>query len=213
MRRVAVALMAKAPTAGAVKTRLTPSLTAADAAHLYRCFLIDKIEQVRALKDTHPVVAYTPLEASGVFKGLAGSTCYRVAWAGSRVRGRDRLTTWDGSLELSAGRIVDAVPFAMENPEKGIVERTDSRLRWISDTTGDDDGVDLTLAAPASAVLRFRPPNSLSITSTPHRRGAGAMLTGSVSLRRTVRRPGRARSTGASDNLPNSLAPGSLAFP
>jgi hypothetical protein len=74
------------------------------------------------------------------------------------VRGRDRLTTWDGHVELSAGRIVDAVTFAMENPEKGIAERTASRLRWVSNTTGDDDGVDLTLDAPADALLRFRTP-------------------------------------------------------
>jgi hypothetical protein len=87
-----------------------------------------------------------------------GSRRYRIAWAGSRVRGRDRLTTWDGHLDLSAGRIVDAVAFAMENPEKGIAEQTESRVRWVSNTTGDDDGVDLTLDAPADAVIRFRTP-------------------------------------------------------
>src|SRR5207249_4366611 len=43
-------------------------------------------------------------------------------------------------------------------PEKGIVERADSRVRWVSNTTGDDDGVDLTLDAPAGAILRFRTP-------------------------------------------------------
>jgi len=71
VKRVAVAIMAKAPTAGAVKTRLTPPLTAAGAAELYRCFLLDKIEQVRALEDTHAVVAYTPADASRVFEELA----------------------------------------------------------------------------------------------------------------------------------------------
>lgn len=71
MSRVAVAIMAKAPVAGAVKTRLTPPLTAADAAGLYRCFLLDKVEQVRALQDAHGVVAYTPPEARGTFEDLA----------------------------------------------------------------------------------------------------------------------------------------------
>jgi hypothetical protein len=118
------------------------------------------------------VVGTGPLERVDVFRGLEiihslspydrtsveGSNRYRIAWAGSRVRGRDRLTRWDGSLELSAGRIVDAAPFAMENPEKGIVERTGSRVTWISNTTGDDDGVDLVLDAPADAALRFRTP-------------------------------------------------------
>lgn len=71
MMPVAVAIMAKAPTAGAVKTRLIPPLTASEAAHLYRCFLLDKIEQVRALKDAHATIAYTPVEAREVFETLA----------------------------------------------------------------------------------------------------------------------------------------------
>lgn len=71
MRPVAVAIMARAPAAGAVKTRLTPPLTATDAAHLYRSFLLDKIEQVRTLRDAHAVVAYTPAEAGPTFEALA----------------------------------------------------------------------------------------------------------------------------------------------
>lgn len=71
MRRVAVAIMARAPTAGAVKTRLMPPLTAADAASLYRSFLLDKIQQVRTLRDAHTVVAYTPVEAGPMFEALA----------------------------------------------------------------------------------------------------------------------------------------------
>jgi hypothetical protein len=118
------------------------------------------------------VVGTGPIERVDVFRGLEivrtvspyapacfeGSPRYRIAWAGSRVRGRDRLTTWDGHLELSEGRIVDAVTFAMENPEKGIVERTDARVRFVSNTTGDDDGIDVTVDAPAGAVIRFRSP-------------------------------------------------------
>jgi hypothetical protein len=118
------------------------------------------------------VVGTGALERVDVFRGLEivrtvspyratdfeGSPRYRIAWAGSRVRGRDRLTRWDGSLELSAGRIVGASVFAMENPEKGIVEQTATRIAWISNTTGDDDGLDLTLDASAGAILRFRTP-------------------------------------------------------
>jgi len=118
------------------------------------------------------VVGTGPMERVDIFRGLEivrtltpydgaafeGSNRYRVAWAGSRVRGRDRLTKWDGGLTLSAGRILDAVPFAMENPEKGIVERSPSRITWISNTTGDDDGIDLTLDAPPDAILAFRSP-------------------------------------------------------
>src|SRR5262245_49144336 len=118
------------------------------------------------------VVGTGPIERVDIFRGLeivrtvspytdasfAGSARYRIAWAGSRVRGRDRLTTWDGHLELSSGRIVDAAPFAMENPEKGIAERSGARVSFVSNTTGDDDGLDVTVEAPADAVVRFRTP-------------------------------------------------------
>jgi hypothetical protein len=145
-----------------------------------------------------------PVERVDVFRGLErigtvspysaasfeGSRRYRVAWAGSRVRGRDRLTTWDGHCELSAGRILDAVPFAMENPEKGIAERSDTKVRWISNTTGDDDGVDLTLDAPAGAVLAFRTPvMNLDVPLTDLARGdTRTFPAGGVDLRVFMRR-------------------------
>jgi hypothetical protein len=91
-------------------------------------------------------------------ESFEGSPRYRIAWAGSRVRGRDRLTTWDGHVELSAGRFVNAVTFAMENPEKGIRERSARRVSWVSNTTGDDDGIDVTIDAPPDAVFRFHSP-------------------------------------------------------
>ena len=112
---------------------------------------VERVDIYRGLEIIRTLSPYRPAS-------VEGSRRYRIAWAGSRVRGRDRLTTWDGSLELTAGRIVDAVPFAMENPEKGITARTDSRVGWVSNTTGDDDGVDLTLDAPAATILRFRTP-------------------------------------------------------
>jgi hypothetical protein len=71
LNTVAVAIMAKAPRAGAVKTRLCPPLVAAEAAALYRCFLLDKIAAVRALAGAQPVVAYTPDEARAEFAALA----------------------------------------------------------------------------------------------------------------------------------------------
>jgi glycosyltransferase A (GT-A) superfamily protein (DUF2064 family) len=47
--RVALAVMAKAPVAGQVKTRLCPPLTPAEAAALARCFLLDRLEQLGVL--------------------------------------------------------------------------------------------------------------------------------------------------------------------
>ena len=58
---VAVAIVAKAPRPGAVKTRLCPPLQPREAAALSRCFLRDKIAQVRGLSGVTPVIAYAPV--------------------------------------------------------------------------------------------------------------------------------------------------------
>jgi hypothetical protein len=112
---------------------------------------IERIDIYRGLDHIRTVSPYTA-------ESFEGSNRYRIAWAGSRVRGRDRLTTWDGHVELSAGCFVDAATYAMENPEKGIRERSARRLSWVSNTTGDDDGLDVTIDAPPDAVLRFHSP-------------------------------------------------------
>jgi uncharacterized protein len=68
--RSAVAIMAKAPRAGKVKTRLCPPLSLAEAAELYRCFLLDKIAQVNALQRAAPAVSYSPSDAKQCFEDL-----------------------------------------------------------------------------------------------------------------------------------------------
>jgi uncharacterized protein len=68
--RSAVAIMAKAPEPGQVKTRLCPPLSHREAAQLYQCFLVDKIAQVNGLQEAAPVVSYTPYESKPVFKDL-----------------------------------------------------------------------------------------------------------------------------------------------
>jgi rSAM/selenodomain-associated transferase 1 len=68
---VAIAVMAKAPRAGLVKTRLCPPLDPAEAAELYRCFLLDRVAQVSALDDVTPVLAYAPPDAREELAALA----------------------------------------------------------------------------------------------------------------------------------------------
>ena len=68
---IAVAIMAKQPVPGAVKTRLRPLLSDDDIAALYDSFLRDKIGQVRSLTGAAPVIAYTPAESRPFFAELA----------------------------------------------------------------------------------------------------------------------------------------------
>src|SRR5258708_38162161 len=68
---IAVAIMAKAPRTGEVKTRLCPPLSLADAAELYRRFLLDKLEQITSLRKASLAIPYTPAEARAFFEEVA----------------------------------------------------------------------------------------------------------------------------------------------
>jgi uncharacterized protein len=68
--RSAVAIMAKAPQPGQVKTRLCPPLSHREAAEFYQCLLLDKIAQVNALQRAAPAVAYSPVDSKPWFEDL-----------------------------------------------------------------------------------------------------------------------------------------------
>jgi rSAM/selenodomain-associated transferase 1 len=74
----ALVVMAKAPRAGQVKTRLSPPLSPAEAAALNICFLQDTAENIAAAADSgvrHAagLVAYTPAGDAAAFDGLLPS--------------------------------------------------------------------------------------------------------------------------------------------
>ena len=71
-RSCALAVMAKTPRAGAVKTRLVPALDAVEAALLNTCFLQDVTDCIATLtsKSIHGYVAYTPAGQESAFDGL-----------------------------------------------------------------------------------------------------------------------------------------------
>lgn len=64
----ALAVFAKAPIAGQVKTRLCPPLTFEEAAELYRCFLIDSVSRACTLADVHICLAFTPAHSAPLFR-------------------------------------------------------------------------------------------------------------------------------------------------
>ena len=69
----ALGLMAKAPLAGDVKTRLVPPLTAPEAAELSICFLRDMAANIGRLSEAGAakgLVVYTPAGAEGTFAGV-----------------------------------------------------------------------------------------------------------------------------------------------
>jgi rSAM/selenodomain-associated transferase 1 len=64
-------LMAKQPRANHTKTRLSPPLSPEESADLYRCFLQDKLAQMREVGGATPAIAYAPADARDYFEALA----------------------------------------------------------------------------------------------------------------------------------------------
>jgi rSAM/selenodomain-associated transferase 1 len=71
-RADALAIMAKAPVAGSVKTRLVPPLTAEQAADLYRALLLDQFEHLQQVSDAARYLFYAPAGAEQALRQLAG---------------------------------------------------------------------------------------------------------------------------------------------
>jgi uncharacterized protein len=71
--RQALAITAKAPRPGHVKTRLHGLLSVEDATRLYCCFLKDALALAETLPAVETIVSYTPKGFEGYFKGIVSS--------------------------------------------------------------------------------------------------------------------------------------------
>jgi len=66
----ALAIFAKAPIAGQVKTRLCPPLTHKQAAELFRCFLLDTVDRMCSLETVQVFLAITPADSEPLFRHM-----------------------------------------------------------------------------------------------------------------------------------------------
>jgi uncharacterized protein len=82
--RCAMAVMAKAPRAGKVKTRLAPPLTLEQAAALNICFLKDTAEDLSAVTGADGIVCYTPVGDEAAFDGLLPENFMLIAQRGDK---------------------------------------------------------------------------------------------------------------------------------
>ncbi|MEJ2727472.1 MAG: TIGR04282 family arsenosugar biosynthesis glycosyltransferase [Deltaproteobacteria bacterium] len=65
--KLLLVVVAKAPVAGKVKTRLIPQFTPEEAVELYRCFLQDRTRTISSLKGIDRAIAFTPADARDMF--------------------------------------------------------------------------------------------------------------------------------------------------
>jgi rSAM/selenodomain-associated transferase 1 len=84
----ALAIMAKAPLPGTVKTRLVPPLTAEQAAELYRALLLDQFEHLRQVSGAEHYVFYAPADAENILRDLGGADYAYRAQSGADLGAR-----------------------------------------------------------------------------------------------------------------------------
>jgi rSAM/selenodomain-associated transferase 1 len=84
----ALAVMAKAPIAGEVKTRLVPLLTHEQAADLYRALLLDQLEHLSRLTVADLYLVYAPGSAAPLMKQLAPPNFHCFAQRGGDLSER-----------------------------------------------------------------------------------------------------------------------------
>lgn len=108
------------------------------------------LEKVEVLRGTEVVYSHPLVEsASGLPRKI------RVGWRGARVKDRTRRLRWDGSLRVENGQIYAATGWAFDEPTEGIVEWNEHNVRWVSQTSGDWDGVALEIVGDAETTLHF----------------------------------------------------------
>ena len=70
MRRTLI-VVAKRPTPGQTKTRLSPPLSQQEAVELYRCFLMDTLDLMMRVNGVERIIAYSPPTAELYFRRAA----------------------------------------------------------------------------------------------------------------------------------------------
>lgn len=83
----------------------------------------------------------------------------RVIWEGAEYRGRGRMTTWDGHLDITGNRIDAFTPINFWHLEKAL-QHEDGGLSWQSVTTGNFAGADILLHAETGGSLTITTPHA-----------------------------------------------------
>lgn len=86
----------------------------------------------------------------------------KITWSGAKVRGRDRATSWDGTLRIIGNSYQTVCPVNFWNPECIPQQGSDQRLAWTSTTTGGVAGVILELKRPRAGKIEVTTPQGIA---------------------------------------------------
>lgn len=101
----ALAIMAKAPVAGTVKSRLVPPLTLEQAAEFYRALLVDQLEHLSDMAGAARYLFFAPADAEAVLRPLAGAS-YAYLPQGDGDLGARMAQVFDELWQRGHGNIV-----------------------------------------------------------------------------------------------------------
>lgn len=87
MRKALIAV-AKQPSVGQTKTRLTPMLSHEEATALYRSLLLDTLHLMLQVPDVQPVIAYTPPDGEPFFRSIAPPAFHLTPQVGNDLGAR-----------------------------------------------------------------------------------------------------------------------------
>jgi hypothetical protein len=114
------------------------------------------------------IVGMAPIERLELRNGAEVATVFRpyserdlgrrlkVLWSGAEVKGRARMTRWDGELEVKNNRILGVVPINFWNPLNPVRSDGSNHVSWKSATTGGYSGLIIELEDPNSGELEIR---------------------------------------------------------
>ncbi len=107
---------------------------------------LEKVELIRGLEKIydHPLLQSELL-----------SDTLKIVWSGARVTTRRRNTDWSGKITLDKGKIISAKEFAFDLPWNKIIDKGEKLLSWSSMTSGDYDGIILSVDVPDTAKILF----------------------------------------------------------
>lgn len=111
------------------------------------------LESVEIYRNKELAFSYPLYKTKPVLKKL------RIEWGGAKVKGRSRHSNWDGWLSVEGGTIQKAECFAFDHPKQGITHQSAQRIEWRSNTSGDHDGILLTIDGDENTIITFHTPH------------------------------------------------------
>lgn len=125
--------------------------------------------QVHSLQVAAKVIGTAPIERLLLYQGkqlitevlapefasMQNSRRVRLTWQGSRIRGRGRRVSWDGTLSLKDTRIIEAWAHSFDSPGDTVEKTNVHQVAFTSQTTGDIDGIELLLEDSRQGLLEF----------------------------------------------------------